>query len=483
MILIKVKNKIKRMKYLIYLFVGFLLLISSCSKPKILETEEIVDPPISTSKPNFIFYLADDQNQLDYGCYGNPNVSTFNIDKLSDEGMRFTNFYTAEAICAPARSQIYTGMYPVKSGAMANHIGVKPTIKSITSYLKTAGYEVVLAGKSHVKPDNVFDWTYFFESQDHINLPLEAIDGYLKNVKKPFCLILASDFPHGPYPATSNYTASDIFPLPYRGVNNPGYYQNIDDDNVQLGKILKMVDDYGLRDNSMFMYASDHGISGKYSLKEQGLKVPFVVRWPGVIIANTTATTIHSFCDVLPTFLEAANTTIPASIDGKSFLKTLKGDKQEVNEYIYGVSTYQNIRTCRVFPGRMVRDARFKLIVNYNSHEVANSNLGTNSIINEFIKIGANAFPNSPYEELYDLSVDPYQKNNLAKNTSYKTQKDKLTQALKTWMIAQNDFLLTDKMPLLKPTLNPLDEQSQWNAVPANLEGKLTNDDYIQLHY
>ena len=120
---------------------------------------------ISVKKsPNFIFYLSDDQDQMDYGTYGNPKINTLNVDKLAKEGILFTNFYTAQAICSPSRSQIFTGMYPVKNGCMANHIGVKPNIKSIATHLKKEGYEVVLAGKSHVKPNKVFNWTYYFGS-------------------------------------------------------------------------------------------------------------------------------------------------------------------------------------------------------------------------------------------------------------------------------------------------------------------------------
>ena len=153
------------------------------------------------SKPtNIIFYLADDQDLLDYGVYGNPKVETSNVDLLATQGIKFINFYTAQAICAPSRSQIFTGMYPVKNGCMANHIGVKPNIKSITSLLKESGYEVVLAGKSHVKPNKVFDWTHYFPKVNNRYLPLEKIDDYLKNVNKPFCLIIASDYPHGPFP-------------------------------------------------------------------------------------------------------------------------------------------------------------------------------------------------------------------------------------------------------------------------------------------
>jgi len=437
--------------------------------------------------PNIVFYLSDDQDLLDYGVYGNPNVQTSNADLLASEGMKFSNFYTGQAICAPSRSQIFTGMYPVKNGCMANHIGVKPDIKSITSLLKESGYEVVLAGKSHVKPNKVFDWTHYFPKVNNRHLPLEQIEDYLKNVNKPFCLIIASDYPHGPYPQTSNYSKADIFKLPYDpsyiGNHKPGYYQNIQDDNDQLGQVLNMVDNYGLRENTMFIYASDHGLSGKWSLKEQGLRVPFIIRWPGKIKPNTTSETLLTLVDVLPTMLEVSNTEIPSEIDGKSFLETLNGSKMKIHDYIFGVSTRQNIRECKIFPSRMIRGNRYKLIRNFNSVEVVDSNLGDNPVINEFAKIGAESFPNVPYEELYDLEKDPFQKVNLINNPKYKKIRNRLSVALENWMKSQEDFLLDNPISVLKPTLHPLDKNSKWNNVSDDLIGKLDEDDYVKLHY
>ena len=437
--------------------------------------------------PNIVFYLSDDQDLLDYGVYGNPNVQTSNADLLASQGMKFSNFYTGQAICAPSRSQIFTGMYPVKNGCMANHIGVKPDIKSITSLLKESGYEVVLAGKSHVKPNKVFDWTHYFPKINNRYLPLEQIDDYLKNVNKPFCLIIASDYPHGPYPQTSNYSKADIFKLPYDpsyiGNHKPGYYQNIQDDNDQLGQVLNMVDNYGLKENTMFIYASDHGLSGKWSLKEQGLRVPFIVRWPGKIKPNTTSETLLTLVDVLPTILEVSNTEIPSEIDGKSFLETLNGSKMKIHDYVFGVSTRQNIRECKIFPSRMIRGNRYKLIRNFNSVEVVNSNLGDNPVINEFAKIGAESFPYVPYEELYDLEKDPYQKVNLINDPKYKKIRNRLSVALENWMKSQEDFLLENPISVLKPTLHPLDKNSKWNNVPDDLIGKLDDEDYVKLHY
>ena len=441
----------------------------------------------SSTYPNFIFYLADDQDLLDYGIYGNPKVHTPAVDALAKEGMRFTNFYTAQAICAPSRSQIFTGMHPLKNGCMANHLPVKPNLKTVIDYMKAEGYEVVLAGKGHVKPNSVFQWSKYFKSVDHRYLPLDKLENYLENVKKPFCVFVTSDFPHGPYPKISEYTNEDIHQLPYDQGNfrkfKTGYYQNIRDDNAQLEQVLELVKANGFVDNSIFIYASDHGISGKWGVAEQGLKVPFIVRWPGVVEANSVSETMLNFVDILPTFLDIIGADIPQDLDGKSFQPTLKGNTDPIHDYIFSLATKQNIQKCKVFPSRAIRGKRFKFIRNYNSIEVVESNYGSNPVINAFIRKGAESFPNVPFEELYDLELDPYQEQNLINNPEYLEQKNRLSSALENWMIAQNDFLIHQKMPLIKPTLHPLDRNSKWNKVDEDLVGKIDESSYIILHY
>jgi uncharacterized sulfatase len=244
-----------------------------------------------------------------------------------------------------------------------------------------------------------------------------------------------------------------------------------------------MVDSHNLRDNSVFIYASDHGISGKWGVSEQGLKIPFIVRWPGVVKPGTTSQILLGLVDVLPTFLEITSSKIDKNIDGKSFYKTLQGDESAVNDYIFSLATRQNIQTCKVFPTRAVRGKRYKFIRNYNALEVYTSNLGKNSVINSFIKIGAESFPKIPYEELYDLENDPYQKNNLIKNSKFDIVKSQLSQVLHTWMESQDDFLILNKMPLIKPTLHPLDRNSKWNKVSKENLNELKSNDYMKSHY
>ena len=144
------------------------------------------------------------------------------------------------------------------------------------------------------------------------------------------------------------------------------------------------------------------------------------MRWPGVVKPGSTSQTLLSLVDILPTFLDIISAEIPKNIDGKSFYNTLRGDESKVNDYIFSLATRQNIQSCKIFPTRAVRGIRYKFIRNYNSLEVYESNLGTNKVVNSFIKIGAESFPNIPYEELYDLKTDPYQKNNIIKSYEHK---------------------------------------------------------------
>ena len=155
----------------------------------------------------------------------------------------------------------------------------------------------------------------------------------------------------------------------------------------------------------------------------------------------------------------------------------------KIHDYVFGVSTRQNIRECKIFPSRMVRGNRYKLIRNFNSVEVVNSNLGDNPVINQLAKMGAESFPNVPYEELYDLEKDPYQKVNLINDPKYKEIRNRLSVALKNWMKSQGDFLLDDPISVLKPSLHPLDKNSKWNNVPDDLIGKINDEDYVKLHY
>ena len=131
---------------------------------------------------------------------------------------------------------------------------------------------------------------------------------------------------------------------------------------------------------------------------------------------NTESDALLSFVDVMPTILDIAGIEIPKNLDGSSFFDVFDKNSTEINEYIYGIATRQNIRDTKVFPSRSIRNNRYKYILNFNSFEVYKNNFTKDKIINKFIELGARSNPNVPYEELYDLKNDPYEKSNLAEN-------------------------------------------------------------------
>ena len=446
-------------------------------------------------KPNIIFYLADDQDQIDYGIYGNNLIKTSTVDKLAREGMLFTNAYTTQAICAPTRSMLYTGLYPMKNGCMANHLPVKQGIKDVNDFFNELGYEVVLAGKGHVKPNSVFNWSKYFPNVSSAqtqgfskkNIPLEQIESYIENSKKPFLMFVASDYPHGPYPSNTNYTDEMIFKTPYDEkfpmYNKKGYYKNVEKDNDQLKALLKILDNSQIKNNTLFIYAADHGIRGKWGVSEVGLKMPLVIKWPKFIKPGLVNKGLVNVIDILPTLIEIAGGEVSEDLDGKSFKETILKNKNTKRKYVYGISTQQNIMRAKIFPSRSIRNHQYKYIINYNSIDVYQKNFGKNPFINEFIEKGAKSFPNTPYEELYDLSNDPYELNNLIKQNKFEEEITKLKKELEQWMVSQNDFLINYKMPLIKPANFPLDKETKWNKVEEKLKGKIKDSDYIKSHY
>lgn len=482
------------------------ILFMACKGGKTSNAKSVLDSKDKSqdkkaNQPNLIFYLADDQDVYDYGCYGNEKVNTAAVDRLAKEGMLFKNAFTGQAICAPSRSQLFTGKYPVKNGCFANHTATRPDIKSVTVQMKDLGYEVVLAGKSHVKPSEVYQWDREWAPvpkkgvpRDYI--PLDSIESYLKTSKKPFCMFITSKYPHGKYFDVENPNVDAIKFYPFNEhkkgdkeyvKSKAGYYRSIEEDNTQIEKVLELVDTY-LDDNTLFIYSADHGVSGKFTVKDIGLKVPFVARWPRVIKPGTTSDQLIHYTDVLPTFVAIAGGKADETADGTSFLPILEGEDKAVNEYVYGVRTSQNILNSEVFPSRMIRDKRYKYIRNFNSIEVVEQNLTGKSNVDYFIKRGADKFKNEPFEELYDLQNDPYEQHNLIKDESLKEIKERLKNDLFEWMKLQDDFLneTVGNMPIITPKGKKgfkLDQDTPRRKIPDSIKNTLTKEDYIIIEH
>ena len=152
----------------------------------------------AADQPNLLFIIADDCTFRDIGCYGGQ-AKTPNIDRLAAQGMQFSHCFQAAPMCSPTRHNLYTGLYPVKSGAYPNHTFVNKGTKSIAHYLQPLGYRIALSGKTHINPREAFPFEYSSKAN---NPDLESVSLLFKECAEnetPFCLFACSNEPHSPW--------------------------------------------------------------------------------------------------------------------------------------------------------------------------------------------------------------------------------------------------------------------------------------------
>lgn len=412
------------------------------------------------AQPNFVFIIADDCTHHDLGCYGGQ-AHTPNIDRLAGEGMRFTHCFQAAPMCSPTRHNIYTGLYPVKSGAYPNHTFAKRGTKSVVQYLKPLGYRVALSGKRHVAPRDIFAFEYSGQRNNPDPAAVDALFGECAKSKTPFCLFACSNEPHAPWTKgdASRYP-QDKIKLPPYFVDTPrtredmsNYLAEITYFDGQVGTILSLLKKHGLADNTLVMVTSEQGSSfpfAKWTCYDNGLQTAMIARWPGKIKAGVTSKALIEYVDVLPTFIDAAGGTPPAVLEGKSLLPVFTGKTDAHKKYVFAVQTTRGtINGSDHFGIRSVRSRRYKYILNL-SPEVTYTNACTKS--KTFLSWKSKAetdtdaadkvrrYQHRPAEELFDMQADRFEWTNLANDPKYAQIKANLKTQLTAWMKSQGDL-------------------------------------------
>ena len=337
-------------------------------------------------RPNVIFILADDLGWGDLSCYGRPDYRTPNLDRLASQGMRFTNAYSASAVCTPTRCAFITGRYPgrLKIGLVeplpaTNHlVGLDPDHPTIASLLKANGYTTALIGKWHLgfRPEwgpNAHGFDEFFgvlagAADYHLhknglgqpdlyeNLTPVERNGYLTDLltdravsyitrrrTAPFYLSLHYTAPHWPWQDRKggervNFTDKTIEPVKMgRGGSLKLYAEMMRSLDDGVGRVMKALKTAGVDRNTLIIFTSDNGgerfsyewpFSGeKGDLLEGGIRVPGIMRWPGIIPVNRVTSQMAITMDWTATILAAAKTQ-PANgypLDGIDLLPILKG--------------------------------------------------------------------------------------------------------------------------------------------------------------
>jgi uncharacterized sulfatase len=422
-------------------------------------------------RPNFLIIIGDDLNWRDLGCTGSPDVKTPNIDRLAKESMTLRAMFTPAPTCSPLRHALYTGLYPMRSGAYPNHTMVDPSTRSIFNYLKDLGYRVGLQAKSHVSPPSSFPYEIISGNADDTPAFAKFIT---RDRSQPWLAVFASQDPHGPWTRGPKelYDPAKLTVPSYLHDNATtrkhlaDYYAEITQLDTQVGECLKALDESGQRDNTLVLFLSEQGSSfpygGKWSLYDNGIRAAAFARWPGRIKPGSSSDALIQYVDVAPTFLAAAgaepgkiDTGCPDAngergFDGRSFLGVLQGQANRLREYVFAQHTTVGINGYKQpYPIRGVRDSRYKLIRNLapqNTFDIGGIHHGPvieswqeDAKTNPKLAARVEWLFRRPAEELYDLEADPFETRNLAADPKLAAIKTRLGRELDSWMRQQGD--------------------------------------------
>ncbi|MFC1762807.1 sulfatase [Planctomycetota bacterium] len=432
-------------------------------------------------QPNFVILLGDDISASSLGCYGslNPHTSP-NIDKLAEEGIRLTNMFVTEAICAPTRAELYTGLQPHRNGCTQNHKATNEGTLSVVQHLEPLGYRVGLTGKRHFKPQSV----YPFERVQGFppvciarNIPeanWEGVEAFMaRDADQPFCLFICSVHAHDPWDSgdTSHWELNELKLPPHLGdtPETRHYFREylaevrLFDDEV--GKARTLLEKLGLDANTVLIVLDENGAGmpgGKWTNYDWGVRSACLIQWPGLDSGAFVSDAVAQYCDILPTLIDAAGGEVPSNLDGKSLLPLIQRKTNKHRENAYFSYTNYGIEG-PPFVSRAVTDGRFKLMWNQTPEnlfairaingfdyghvdkvkdrnmrmlylswlEVAETNPRAQRAVQRYRK--------QPEFQLYDLAEDPWEQTNVADNPEYAAQLKELKASITTWMQQQGD--------------------------------------------
>jgi arylsulfatase A-like enzyme len=425
----------------------------------VLTCATILAAAAATNRPNFVFIYTDDQRydalsvvqreQDERGRF--PWLRTPNLDRIAAEGVRFRNAFVVNALCSPSRAVFLTGQYNHFNGVANNHTPFPVTNITHASLLRDAGYSTAYIGKWHMgrqtgpRPGFTYSASYIAHGR-YQDCPFQvngiatntsgwvddvatdfAIEFLKQNRAKPFLVVLGYKSPHGPFEPpprwndkltdavardAPNAEARPPYPLragrtnanqsgrapPARAEMHRKYFRTISAVDENVGRILKTLDELGLTENTMLIYASDngyylgeHGLGDKRSAYEESIRIPCLVRYPRLGVRSKLIDQMVLNLDLAPTLLDFAGLPIPKQMQGRSWKPLLTGNTNGWRSsffYEYFLETNQGPPSILA-----IRTETAKLI-KYPGHD--------------------------DWTELFDLRNDPYETNNLVRSSAHR---------------------------------------------------------------
>jgi N-sulfoglucosamine sulfohydrolase len=415
-------------------------------------------------RPNIILFISDDHGWADSGAYGDHIVQTPNIDRLAKQGMRFGLAFAASPLCSPSRCVIQTGLMPQRNGGHKFGTPINPGIKTMAAYFNEMGYETAHFGKFHTAPQSQFPYSHINKSRE--TLPAKE---FLLNYDgdKPLFLVVCSYPPHTPWIKNTEYDPAGIN-LPPNFVDTPetrsdraNYYSDVTLMDSFLGDVMAAAEKKGMNENTLFIYTSDQGANwpfAKWCVYDQGLRVPFIARWPGKIVPGSTTDAMISLADLLPTCIHSTGNAAPETIDGRSIVPVLTGNRKTHRKVVFGTHTGNDnggpgiANHC---PARTIRTPTHRYILNLSPDTTFTTHInGCKTGVHylphwdswvEKAKTDPKAkaiverYQHRPKEELYDLRTDPFEMNNLIAEHEQAELLKSLRKQLLKWCKTQGD--------------------------------------------
>ncbi len=430
-------------------------------------------------KPNMLIFIADDHGRDQSQAYGDTQALTPNMAKMAQEGITFNRAYVASPTSGPSRSALLSSQFNARNGAIYNHQLPIEETQQMVRQLQDQGYEVVAIGKVSHSHEHAamqgYDYVKHFISKR--DLVVSEVRKYLEARKsdKPLCLMVGDGRPHVSWTTNPIYNEDEIT-LPPKIYDTPEtrehfarYLTDITTMDRAMGKVDSLMTDYCGKDNYLFAYTADHGAQwpfGKFTLYERGLGTSLIVRWNDKIKPNTRTDAMVSWIDIFPTLIEIAGGEATGNIDGYSFLDVLKDKKKKHRKYIYG--SHMGDGKMNIYPIRSVTDGKYKYIRNlrpdcyFSNHSDISRKDGAGAYWYSW-DIAEKKDPAAakiidkyyihPAEELYDISIDPDEQNNLIGKPEIASIRRKLSKKLDNWMeeIDDTQELKMEPYPLTGP--------------------------------
>jgi arylsulfatase A-like enzyme len=440
--------------------------------------------PASSARPNVLFILADQWRFSAFSHETDPLVQTPNFDRFAASGARFTRMHATNPVCTPNRSCILTSRFPHQHGMTRNNITLPPEEKCLAEPFAAAGYATHYIGKWHmdgpaspgfVPPGwrrrgfGTFEGfnrghyypqgAKYFTNEGKFVEPIEFESAYQTNLALdfmkrhrdgPFFCYLSWGPPHTPYRPRPEFDRfSKLAQLAYRP-NVPtalrdaaplqrelaGYYGLCETLDVEMGRVLRGLDELGLADNTLVVFSADHGdMQGSHGLyrkgkpQEESLHIPLFLRLPGRIRPGQKIPTLASSIDLMPTMTALCGLKSPSSCLGRDLSGAATGGSGPQVDSVYAMGAMRAEREMPAAPANPKRKAK-KQAADAEAAEDESPGGEWRAVVTPTHKLVTNM---SGKLQLWDLEKDPYELKNLAEERSATALKNDLLAKMKRW--------------------------------------------------